>query len=336
MGLSDYYAIRPMGVGMNFSRNAKKSNEAFTDNRLWVDKTRRKLYNQQEAVEPTQETNEVLAMNLKIVTDSASDLTEMEGIAFAYAPMKICTAERDFTDTDGMNPREMVEFLYHYKGRSSSSCPNAEDWLTAFGDASEIVCITITGGLSGSYNTALSAKKLYEETHPDRRVLVMDSLTAGPEMALMAEKVRDLALDGKTLDEIETAMKDYKTDLLFALESLRNFANNGRVSKTAAAAAGLLGIRAVGRASEEGTLELLAKARGEGKTIDTVMAYLKQYGYTGGKLYIDHCFADETVCKLAATVRTDYPSAVIVIRPTRGLCSFYAERGGFLVGFETK
>lgn len=273
-------------------------------------------------------------MQIKIVTDSAADLTYMEGIDMAYAPMKVCTAEREFTDDDGINVREMVDFLYTYKGRSSSSCPNAEDWLNAFGDAENIVCITITGGLSGSYNSAVSAKNIYEGDHPGRRVLVVDSLTAGPEMALMAERVRDMALEGKDLDEIEVGLKAYRTELLFALESLRNFANNGRVSKAAAAAAGLLGIRAIGRASDEGTLELLSKTRGEAKTLDGVMGYLKQLGYKGGKIYIDHCFAEETVGKLAERVKTEYPNAELVIRPTRGLCSFYAELGGFLVGFE--
>ena len=275
-------------------------------------------------------------MNIKIITDSASDLTSMEGIDMTYAPMKVSTAEREFTDNDGINVREMVDFLYSYKGRSSSSCPNAEDWLNAFGDAENIVCITITGGLSGSYNSALSAKNIYEGDHPDRRVLVVDSLTAGPEMALMVERVRDLAQNAETLDEIEAGLKSYKTELLFALESLRNFANNGRVSKAAAAAAGLLGIRAIGRASDVGTLELLSKTRGEAKTLDGVMSYLKELRCKGGKIFIDHCFAEETVNKLAFKIKAEYPHAQIVIRPTRGLCSFYAELGGFLVGFETE
>ena len=275
-------------------------------------------------------------MNIKIITDSASDLTSMEGIDMSYAPMKVCTAEREFTDNDDINVREMVDFLYSYKGRSSSSCPNAEDWLNAFGDAENIVCITITGGLSGSYNSALSAKNIYEGDHPDRHVLVVDSLTAGPEMALMAERVREQALAGKDLEEIEADLKGYKTELLFALESLRNFANNGRVSKAAAAAAGLLGIRAIGRASDVGTLELLSKTRGEAKTLDGVMSYLKELRCKGGKIFIDHCFAEETVNKLATKIKAEYPHAQIVIRPTRGLCSFYAELGGFLVGFETE
>jgi hypothetical protein len=114
-------------------------------------------------------------MQTKIVLDSSADLTAMEGVPFAYAPLKICTAEREFTDDDGISVTEMVDFLYTYKGRSSTSCPNAEDYLAAFGDDEAILCITITGGLSGSCNAARAAADLYREAHPDRRVAVVDT-----------------------------------------------------------------------------------------------------------------------------------------------------------------
>ena len=275
-----------------------------------------------------------MTVSIKLILDSSADLTHMDGVDFAYAPLKICTAERDFTDDDGVDVNDMVAFLASYKGRSSTSCPNVEDWLAAFGDADRILCITITGGLSGSYNAACTAGKLYEEAHPDRRVSVIDSLTAGPEIALMAERARDLAVAGHSLQEITDALGCYRTELLFVLESLKNFANNGRVSKTAAAAAGLLGIRAVGRASDQGTLEVLGKARGESKALEAVMTYLSRYGYKGGKLAIDHCMAEETVNRLIGKIREVYANAVITVRRTRALCSYYAERGGFLVGFE--
>jgi DegV family protein with EDD domain len=273
-------------------------------------------------------------VSIKLILDSSADLTSLEGVAFSYAPLKVCTAEREFIDNDSGDAAAMVEYLAAFKGRSSTSCPNVEDWIAAFGEADRILCVTITGGLSGSYNAACTAGKLYEEAHPDRRVAVMDSLTAGPEIALIAERARDLALEGKSLFEIVEELGRYRTELIFVLESLKNFANNGRVSRTAAAAAGFLGIRAVGRASEQGTLEMLTKARGETKALDAVMDYLFDRGYKGGKLAIHHCMADATVTRLTDLIRAAYPTAVITVRRTRCLCSYYAERGGFLVGFE--
>lgn len=274
-------------------------------------------------------------MSIKIVLDSSADLTEMEGIPFAFAPLKICTDDREFTDDQSIHVADMVDYLSGYKGRSSTSCPNAEDYLAAFGDAEEILCITITGGLSGSCNCARSAADLYREAHPDRRVEVVDSLTAGPEIALMAEHAAEKIRAGASLDQIMASLGHYKTELLFALESLKNFANNGRVSKAAAAAAGLLGIRAVGRASDEGTLQVLDKTRGEIKTLDAITRHLWDYGYRGGRIRIHHCYAENAVKRLIERIRLHFPEAPITVAPTRGLCSYYAERGGFLVGFET-
>ena len=273
-------------------------------------------------------------MSIKLVLDSAADLTSLSGVPFAYAPLKVSTAERDFTDNDDVCVSDMVDYLYGYKGRSSTSCPNTADWLAAFGHAEEIVCITITGGLSGSYNSACSAKEIYEDSHPGARVLVIDSLSAGPEIALQAEKAAEMIRAGESLDSIQNALRVYATEIIFVLESLKNFANNGRISKAAAAAAGIFGIRAVGRASDQGTLELLDKVRGEAKSLNTVMSNLARYGYKGGKIRIDHCFADSVVEKLLTRIREVYPSADILVRPTRALCSYYAEKGGFLVGFE--
>ena len=272
--------------------------------------------------------------NVKIVLDSSADLTSMEGVDFAYAPLKIVTADREYVDDETLDVRNMAETLSRYKGRSSTSCPNVKDWLRAFGQAETVFCITITSGLSGSYNAALTAKKLYEDQYPDRRVEVIDSLTAGPEIALMAEKLRDLILAGEDADSVMKQMKSYKTELLFIRESLNNFANNGRVSKVVAATVGVLGIRVVGRASEEGTLEVLSKCRGLPKALTALVDYMKEHNYQGKKVRISHVFNWEAAEKLSEKIREHFPKAEILIRECRGLCSFYAEKGGMLVGFE--
>lgn len=96
---------------------------------------------------------------IKIVADSSCDLFSLEKADFACAPMKIITAEREFVDSEELVVNEMVDFLDRYKGRSKSSCPNPVDWISAFGDAEEVFCVTITSGLSGSYNSACTAKR---------------------------------------------------------------------------------------------------------------------------------------------------------------------------------
>ena len=271
---------------------------------------------------------------IKIVVDSSSDLTELSNTDFASAPLKIVTSEKEYVDDKKLNVEQMVETLYTYKGKSSTSCPNVNDWLDAFGDAEEVFCITITSSLSGGYNSACVAKKVYREKYPERRVNIIDSLSTGPEIVLMAEKIRDMILVGKDFDQISSTIKSYKTELLFALKSMKNLANNGRISKLKATAAGILGIRAIGKASEQGTLEMLSKCRGEAKTIKALVKYMIENGYKGGKARIDHCLNSEAAAKLADRIKSRFPNAIISIAETRGLCSFYAEKGGLLLGYE--
>ena len=273
---------------------------------------------------------------IKIVADSSADVTELDGVSFESVPLKIITDEKQYVDNAELNVYEMVDELSKYKGRSSTSCPNADDWLRAFGDAEWIFCVTITGTLSGSCNSARAAASLYEEDHPDRRVFVLDSLSTGPETALMIDKIRESVLDGKDFDEICEAVSSYSknTGLLFMLESMRNLANNGRVSPLVAKMAGILGIRVVGMASDKGDLSVLDKCRGELKALEALVGHMKEMGLEKGRVWIAHCFNEGAANSLKEMIKKDFSAVKVKLYRCRGLCSFYAERGGLLVGFE--
>jgi fatty acid-binding protein DegV len=129
---------------------------------------------------------------VRIVADSSADVLELSGVDFGVAPLKIITAQKEYVDEQGLDVVSMVQDLANYKGRSSSSCPNASDWLQAFGNAKYVFCVTITSGLSGSFASAVMAKGEYEEAHPDRKVFVLDSLSAGPELTLFVYKFKQL------------------------------------------------------------------------------------------------------------------------------------------------
>ena len=273
---------------------------------------------------------------IKIVADSSANLMELNTVAFDAAPLKVITAEREFVDDRNLDLEEMIRYFKSYKGRSQSSCPNPEDWLATFGDADDVFCVAITSGLSGSYNAACIAKEMYETEHPGRRVLVIDSLSAGPELTLLAEKLEELIVAGKSFEEICAYMPEYqkKTGLLFMLESLNNFAANGRVSPAVAKIAGVLGIRIVGKASDAGTLEPTDKCRGEEKSLKTILKHLKESGLKTGKVILAHCLNESAANTLKNMIETDLPNVTVKIGKNLGLCSFYAEKGGLLVGFE--
>ena len=273
---------------------------------------------------------------VKIVSDSASDLIALENIDFACAPLKIHTERKEFVDDASLNVKEMVDFLDDYKGKSKTSCPNTEDWLKAFGDADDVFCVTITSGLSGSYNTACAAKTIYEDENEGKRVFVVDSLSAGPEITLLVKKLEEYAVSGMEYEEICRSIMEYRngTGLIFMLKSLKNFANNGRVAPALARIVEFLGICIVGKASEEGTLEPAHKCRGEAKALSALVSELKTSGVSCGKISIAHCENELATVRLKAMLQASFPNAKVEIHKLRGLCSFYAEKGGILIGFE--
>ena len=275
-------------------------------------------------------------MNYKIICDSACDVLSYGRENYTTVPMKIVAGERQFIDNSELDVSEMMTFLEKYNGKSGSSCPNVQEWLDAFGDAENVFCVAMTSNLSGSCNSARMAVKQYIEAHPDRHATVFDSLSTGPENALIAEKIFELADSGASFDEICTKVEKYQksTHLIFALESMHNLAANGRVSHVVAKIAGILGIRAIGIASDVGTLEMVAKPRGIKSTISEIFKIMQEKGFCGGRVKIHHSENDEGAKSLAEKIRSVFPNCLINIRRTTALCSFYAERGGILVGYE--
>ena len=167
---------------------------------------------------------------------------------------------------------------------------------------------------------------------------MIDSLSAGPELVLIIEKLAQYIAQQLPYEQIcqKIAAYQQQTGLVFMLESRKNFAANGRVSPAVAKIAGILGIRIVGRASDQGTLEPTNKCRGEDRSIDALLQNMHSAGLQRGKVRIAHCKNQAAAQKLQALIQTALPQTDVQIHTCKGLCSYYAEKGGMLVGFEKR
>ena len=276
-------------------------------------------------------------MRFKIVADSSSDVLSIAQAEYASVPLKITVGETTYVDDEAIDVEGMRQTLRTYKGRTTTACPSPEDWTTAFDNADRVFCVTITSTLSGCCNSARLAARDYEAAHPDRKVFVIDTLSAGPELALLVYKLEEMILAGLEYDDICRKITDYlaTTKLMFVLRSIRNLANNGRVSPAVATLVGLLGIRIVGRASDRGDLQPMTKSRGDKRALADLTASMQELGYKGGRVLIHHCDNVPYAEKLRDKLLGLFPQADVGIAEAGGLCSYYAEDGGLLIGFET-
>lgn len=275
-------------------------------------------------------------MRYQIVSDSSSNIFHIEGVNYTTVPLKIIAGQKEYVDNPALDVRGMVDELKAYKGKSGSSCPNAQEWLEAFGDAEMVFGVTISRNLSGSYNAAQQAAQDFAEEHPDAKIHIFDTLSTGPEMAMVTEKIVELLNRGLSFEEIVAGVREYQNHchILFCLESMNNLARNGRVSPTVAKIASVLGIRACGDA-QNGQIVPSQKPRGQKKATETLASMIRERGFTNGSwLRIAHCFGETQAQLLIDALKKDFPNARYTIEPTGALCSFYAEEGGLIIAME--
>ncbi len=276
-------------------------------------------------------------MSYKIVSDSSCNYLSTSDEHFATVPMHVMVGSHDWVDSAETDVDKLNEILFTTTEKTSSACPAPGEWLAAFKNAETIFCLTITHTLSGSYNSAMTAKDMYEEAHPDRHVYVIDSLATGPRMIFMIRRLEKLLSEGTDPDTVYHQVLEYRgyTDLIFSLESVKNFVGNGRMSGLLAKTIGILGMRFTGTASAEGKLQVLGKTRGPAKTLNFILKEMISRGYEGGPVIIAHVNNPDAAASLASLISGKFGNAELIeTQKTTCLCSYYAEKGGLLIGYE--
>lgn len=272
---------------------------------------------------------------IRLIIDSSSNERSNQENNLRVVPLTVTLSGVDYRDDDSLDLDKFLEEMASSKVAGRTTCPSIQEWLDALEGAEKAIIVTMTSGLSGTYSSALQAKDLYLEQHPTSQVIVVDSRSAGPELSVVLEEIKQLVMEDKRfvdLDE-EIAKLRTKTHLLFILQSLHNLSLNGRISPAVAKVAGMLHINVLGTASIDGKFEQLSKARGMKKTLRDLLKQMDEFNYQGGRLIIDHCNNQADAEKVRDMILGKYPKAQITIRPMGALCSFYAEEGGLMLGF---
>lgn len=278
-------------------------------------------------------------MKWKIVTDSGSNIREInslpEDVAFDIIPLILHVEDKDFVDEPFIDIKELIEAV-EKAPNSSSACPAPGVYADKFKGADNVLCFTISSNLSGSYNSAELGRTIALEDNPDANIHIFNSRSAGGEMDLLVKKALELIEEDKAFDEVVAELNDYHehTFVGFMLKSIENLVKNGRVNKVVGSVVGLLNINVIGVRSEEGTIEMSNRARGEKRALNTFLNDIIENGYNGKKMEISHVLNPSLAETLADKVREKFPEADIRINLTSGLCSFYAENGGLIIGYE--
>jgi len=276
-------------------------------------------------------------MNYKLIGDSSSDLTSemQEALSAEMVPLTLLLGDETFVDDDNLNVGEFVSKMKAFRGIAKSGCPSPGAFLEKCIEGGMTFIVTLSSQLSGSFASASVAKKLAQDRGDD--AYVFDSKSASAAQLLICIRISEFINQGLEKSEIirktEELIGSMRT--LFVLENLDNLVKNGRMSRITGLIAGALHIRPILGADENGNIALYSKAKGSRRAMERLAEMIGETCRDTADriLTITHCNNPEHANLIRKIALERYSFKQIVVAPTRGLSSLYANEGGVIIAF---
>jgi len=279
-------------------------------------------------------------MSYKIILDSCGELTEdmKKTGRFANVALTIEVGNYKFVDDETFDQAKLLNAIATTTACPKSACPSPEQYMKEFDcECERVYVVTLSSKLSGSHNSAVLAKKLYEEVNPYAKIEVFDSESASTGETLTALKIDALEQKGLSFEEITAETKKYIDTLTtnFVLEDLSFLERNGRLTGVKKLAASILHIVPI-MSETDGSIIQLDQARGINKAMKKLLTIIVENCTikNSKNLIISHCNAPERATDLKDKIISSLPSLNININNTRGISSLYAGNKGIIVSYD--
>ncbi|MFZ3590206.1 DegV family protein [Bacillus sp. DJP31] len=282
-------------------------------------------------------------MGVKLITDSSADLPKdlKEQYNIDVVPLNIQFGDQHFKAGVTIDNHTFYQMMRESKDLPKSACPAPYDFLESFKKTSEedeLIVLTISKALSGTYDSAVLAKKMLLEEQPNRKIEVLDSSTGSPGMVLLnVQAARDIEA-GKSFEEVVEALKEAisRTNTFILLETLENVIKGGRLDRFKATIANVLNIKISLRVDLEGKIEVFEKVRGDKKAlrrfIDTIGEYTKEFEEK--IVTLSHSNCEEKGRAVLAEIMSKYPFKEGILTEMGPLIGTYAGEGGVVISFQ--
>ena len=277
-------------------------------------------------------------MSFRVIVDSCGELTQemKDSGCFINVPLTIMLGDYHIVDDETFDQADFLKRVEEYPDCPKTSCPSPEKYMESYRcDADHIYAVTLSANLSGSYNSAVLGKNLYEEEYGDKPIYVFDSRSASVGQTLIALKIAECEEAGMAFEQVVETVENFITEQItyFVLESLEALRKNGRLTGMKALVATALNIKPYCGATPQGTIFQAGQARGIkkalSKMVDVFVAELKN---SEEKIVaISHCNCFERALEVKRMIEAKITPKKIIMLDTRGISSTYASDGGIIV-----
>lgn len=278
-------------------------------------------------------------MSFHIVCDSCTDLTEedLKKGCYTLVPLTLLVDGEEIIDDETFDQADFLAKVAVSKEAVKSACPAPESYMEAYSKADDIYVVTLSAELSGSYNSAVLGKNLYEEENGTKNIHVVNSRGAATTQVLIARKLNEYASQGMPFEEVVDKIEEYTTSLrtYFVLETLEVLRKNGRLSRLSATIAGALNIKPVMIGTRDGVIQKAAQARGMKKALAKMVEHMGSEGrdLTRRQFVISHCNCYERAVYVKELIKKHLHAEDVDIVDTKGVSSLYACDGGIIVSY---
>ncbi len=185
-------------------------------------------------------------------------------------------------DWTTMTPEQYFNSFKDKKFILKTSCPNVDEieamFLPFAKDGRDILMVTISSGLSGTYNFALKAAEKVMSEYPEVKIRIVDSLRYSTAQGMLLSYASKLREEGKNCDEVADWLEENKQCFhqIGIMDDLFFLARTGRINKAAAFMGSLVGVEPMADFSSNGLCTVIGKGKGKKKSLDAAVAYLQK------------------------------------------------------------
>jgi len=277
-------------------------------------------------------------MKYQILVDSGADMSpdylNNTNIGFGIIPLYIYVDEEEYVDDDKLDVPSLAQLLNVTKSKIHTACPSVDAWAKAYKDAEITFVVTMTDKLSGTFNSANVARDMAKNKE---NIIIFDSKATSGSIELIVDHIVSEIDNDKSVTEITESTKNFidTRNLFFILHKFDNLIANGRMSRFAGLVAKTLLIKPICTASRVGTIEMCGKAIGSLNAYKKLaeFVYKRCTDFSDRKLIITHNNNLQDAEKIKEILQSKCDFKEVIIKPMRGLTSFYAQDRGLIICF---
>lgn len=277
-------------------------------------------------------------MSFKIAIDSCGELLEewKNDARYVSVPLTLMVDGYTIVDDETFDQADFLRRVAESPECPRSACPSPESYMKAFeGNADHLYGVTLSAELSGSYNSAMTARNMLLETEPKRKIHIFNSRSASIGETLIGMKITECEEAGMSFEKVVSTVEKYIDSQItyFVLESLESLRKNGRLSRVKAFVATALKIKPVMQSTPEGNICQIDQARGINKALERMIDHIAENTKDPRNkiLAISHCNCKERASALLGKIKERLSPAKIILLDTAGVSSLYASDGGIIV-----